>query len=155
MQIIPLLYLIIIPLLSLLYLINSRFKTYGNNVLRTLNLLVWMYAVYNISILIDIATFLYSWKGTDSDTQFMQMASATFLWKQGLKTLLPFFFLAPVWRNSLLFSWLVLVVFCWSIDLSLLDGSTLFFSIPYCFSLFSATYALLWLFKEHPTQKEV
>ena len=153
MQIIPLLYWMVLPLLWLLGCINATFKKYTINALSTFNLLVWMYAVYSIKILMDIAQFVYSLNGSESDSQFMQWVNTEFLLKQCLKVLLPFFFLAPLFRKSLLFSLLVLGSFCWSMDWSLPDWSTLFFTIPYCFSLFSATYALLWLLKEHPSQK--
>jgi len=153
MQIIPLLYLMVLPLLWLLGFINANFKKYSINVLSTFNLLVWMYAVYSTKILMDIAKFVYSLNGSESDSQFMQFVNTAFLLKQSLKIILPFFFLVPVFRKSLLFSLLVLGSFCWSMDWSLPDWSDLFFSIPYCFSLFSATYALLWLLKQHPSQK--
>ncbi len=153
MEIIPSIYIAVLPILLIFSLLYLHFNKYCINVLSTINLLVWMYAIYSFKILIGILQLFRSINEQISVNTSMQFLSDEFVVKQISKIVVPFFLLIPKCRNSFLFSLLILLNLCWTSSMHIFDWQNVFLSILYCFSLFCATYALLWLLKQHPSQK--
>ncbi|MDD2793735.1 MAG: hypothetical protein PHD73_11195 [Sediminibacterium sp.] len=155
MDIIPVIYIILfVALLPAVWLVVPSQKRYLINVLGTVNLLLWLYALYNIRRLIGLIQLIRSIRG--AETLEMPLISWTdeFVLIQAGRTLLPFLMLIPSVRNNWWCSAGMFLFFLWSSSgIVLHEWPELISGIAYTISLFTTTYALLWLLKKHPSQK--
>ncbi len=153
MEMIPHIYIILLPLLLAGYFFCGRTgKKYMPDILSTLNLLILLFSFYSARRLIGIIQLLRSLNGNNALAMPLLNWKDEFVLMQAGRVLLPLFFLIPAVRKNFIFSGLVYVLFFWSSTFLLTDMATVFSSIAYCMSLFAATFALLWLLKKQPSQ---
>lgn len=154
MDIIPVIYIVLLMALLPAYrLVAPSQKPFLTNILGTANLLLWFYALYNIRRLIGLIQLIRSIRG--AETLEMPLISWTdeFVLIQAGRTLLPFLMLFPAIRNNWWSSGALFLFFLWSTGFIFNGWPELISGIAYTISLYTATYALLWLLKMHPSQK--
>lgn len=156
MDIIPVIYIILfLALLSAARLVVPSPKPYLTNVLGTANLLLWFYALYNIRRLIGLVQLIRSIRGTETLEMPLVNWTDEFVLLQAGRTLLPFLMLFPALRKNWWCSGCLFLFFLWSNNFVFNDWPELISGIAYTISLFTTTYALLWLLKMHPSQKSI
>ncbi len=154
MQIIPHIYIMLYPILLLLYLLaGNPIKTRSIDILYGINILLCFFAFYQVRKFIGILQFIRTFKGNSYLKMPAISYTSEFVLVQAANVLLPLVLLIPVCRRSMVYSALLFTFFFWYNSFTNLSFSNFSFSLAYCFSLFSATYALLWLLKKLPSQK--
>ncbi len=153
MDLFPIIYLIVQFLLIVIIGITPPFKRQLlYNLMATLNMMLWFYGLYLIRILIGLVQFLRpiiqkvemdQYDSTSYTEPILRMAGMVFL---------PFFFLIPSLRKSILFTILISMYTFWNFSPSYLNSFEILLKIFFCVSVFAATYAVLWLFQKHPSQ---
>lgn len=156
MDLLPHIYIIVfILLLPAGRLVTPCLKPYLINVLGTINFLLWFYALYNIRRLIGLIQLIRSIRGGESLEMPLISWTDEFVLIQAGRVALPFFMLIPALRNSWWYSGAMMLFLLWSSTFSFNGWPALFSDIAYSVSMFTTTYALLWLLKKHPSQKSI
>ncbi|HJV20494.1 MAG TPA: hypothetical protein VJ552_11495 [Sediminibacterium sp.] len=156
MDLLPHIYIIVFILLLLAgRLVAPSLKPYTVNVLGTLNVLLWFYALYNIRRFIGLIQLIRSIRGGESLEMPLISWTDSFVLIQAGRILLPFLMLMPSMRNSWWYSGVIWLFLLWSSSFSFNGWQQLFSDIACSGSLFTTTYALLWLLKKHPSQKSI
>jgi hypothetical protein len=152
MQIIPFLYLLLIPFLVVTSVVfaNNLKSVFSKSILQVMNILLLIHAFYQIRLLIGIIQFLR----TISTGQPINEFWLNYIDQSVVRTLisiaLPLFFVIPFFRKSLWFSLGVMVYyldFTAFPDLDLIDW---IIKSAHFLSWFSLVYALFWLKKWLP-----
>jgi hypothetical protein len=152
MQIISLIYILLIPLLVIGAVVwASNLKgIYSKCILQVMNILLFIYAVYQIRLLIGVYQFFRSFNVGKTNNEFWIEYMREPVSKIFVAILLPLLFIIPFIRKSLWFSLGVMVYFLSYISLPELDSFEWIITIAEFMSLFSLVYAIFWLKKWLP-----
>jgi len=155
MQIIPFLYLLVIPFLviaSVVYSNNLR-AIYSKSILQVMNVLLLIHAIYQIRLLIGVIQFLRSLSNGQPINEFWLNYIDQSVWRTLISILLPLCFAIPFFRKSLWFSLGVMVYFLDFTALPDLDLIDWVIKSAHFLSWFSLVYALFWLKKWLPVNQ--
>lgn len=155
MQIIPFLYLLFIPFLIIASVVyaNNLSKLYSKSILQVMNILLLIYALYQIRVLIGLIQFLRSLNKDQPINQFWLDYIDESVMSVILSIILPLCFALPFFRKSLWFSLGVMVYYLIFTELPDLDLINWIIKSAYFISWFSFVYALFWLKKWLPINK--
>ncbi len=155
MQIIPFLYLLFIPFLVIASVVyaNNLSKLYSKSILQVMNILLLIYALYQIRVLIGLIQFLRSLNKDQPINQFWIDYIDESVMSVILSIILPLCFALPFFRKSLWFSLGVMVYYLIFTELPDLDLINWIIKSAYFISWFSFVYALFWLKKWLPINK--
>ncbi len=155
MQIIPFLYLLFIPFLVIASVVyaNNLSKLYSKSILQVMNILLLIYALYQIRVLIGFIQFLRSLNKDQPINQFWLDYIDESVMSVILSIILPLCFALPFFRKSLWFSLGVMVYYLIFTELPDLDLINWIIKSAYFISWFSFVYALFWLKKWLPINK--
>ncbi len=153
MDLFPIIYFIVQFLLIVIIGITPPIKRQLlYNLMATLNMILWFYGLYLIRILIGLIQFL---RPIIQKVDMNHYDSTTYIepiLRMGGMVFLPFFFLIPSLRKSIVFTILISVYTFWNFSSSYLNSFEILLKIFFCVSVFAATYAVLWLFQKLPSQ---
>lgn len=155
MQIIPFLYLLFIPFLVITSVVyaNNLSKLYSKSILQVMNILLLIYALYQIRVLIGLIQFLRSLNKDQPINQFWLDYIDESVMRVIFSIILPLCFALPFFRRSLWFSLGVMVYYLVFTELPDLDLTNWIIKSAHFISWFSFVYALLWLKKWLPINK--
>lgn len=155
MQIIPFLYLLFIPFLVIASVVyaNNLSKLYSKSILQVMNILLLIYALYQIRVLIGLIQFLRSLNKDQPINQFWLDYIDESVMRVIFSIILPLCFALPFFRRSLWFSLGVMVYYLVFTELPDLDLTNWIIKSAHFISWFSFVYALLWLKKWLPINK--
>jgi hypothetical protein len=155
MQIIPFLYLLFIPFLVIASVVyaNNLSKLYSKSILQVMNILLLIYALYQIRVLIGLIQILRSLNKDQPINQFWLDYIDESVMSVILSIILPLCFALPFFRKSLWFSLGVMVYYLDYSTLPDLDLINWIIKSAYFISWFSFVYALFWLKKWLPINK--
>lgn len=155
MQIIPFLYLLFIPFLVIASVVyaNNLSKLYSKSILQVMNILLLIYALYQIRVLIGLIQFLRSLNKDQPINQFWLDYIDESVMRVIFSIILPLFFALPFFRKSLWFSLGVMVYYLVFTELPDLDLMGWIIKSAHFISWFSFVYALFWLKKWLPINK--
>jgi hypothetical protein len=155
MQIIPFLYLLFIPFLVIASVVyaNNLSKLYSKSILQVMNILLLIYALYQIRVLIGLIQILRSLNKDQPINQFWLDYIDESVMSVILSIILPLCFALPFFRKSLWFSLGVMVYYLIFTELPDLDLINWIIKSAYFISWFSFVYALFWLKKWLPINK--
>lgn len=155
MQIIPFLYLLFIPFLVIASVVyaNNLSKLYSKSILQVMNILLLIYALYQIRVLLGLIQFLRSLNKDQPINQFWLDYIDESVMSVILSIILPLCFALPFFRKSLWFSLGVMVYYLIFTELPDLDLINWIIKSAYFISWFSFVYALFWLKKWLPINK--
>lgn len=152
MQIISFIYILLVPILvigSVVWAPNLK-GLYSKSILQVMNILLFVYAIYQIRLLIGVYQFFRSFNVGKTDSEFWMEYMREPISKMIVAILLPLLFLIPFLRKSLWFSLGVMVYYLSYITLPELDSFKWIITIAEFTSWFSLVYALFWLKKWFP-----
>ncbi|WP_439506089.1 hypothetical protein [Sediminibacterium sp.] len=152
MQLIPFLYLLFIPFLgiaSVVYKNNFR-SLYSKSILQVMNILLLIYALYQIRVLIGLIQFLRSINSGQPINQFWLNYIDDSVLSVIFSIILPLCFAIPFFRKSLWFSLGVMVYYLDITELPDFELINLVLKFAHFLSWFSFVYALFWLKKWLP-----
>jgi hypothetical protein len=155
MQIIPFLYLLFIPFLVIASVVyaNNLSKLYSKSILQVMNILLLIYALYQIRVLIGLIQFLRSLNKDQPINQFWLDYIDESVMRVIFSIILPLCFALPFFRRSLWFSLGVMVYYLVFTELPDLDLTNWIIKSAHFISWFSFVYALFWLKKWLPINK--
>lgn len=155
MQIIPFLYLLFIPFLVIASVVyaNNLSKLYSKSILQVMNILLLIYALYQIRVLIGLIQFLRSLNKDQPINQFWLDYIDESVMRVIFSIILPLCFALPFFRKSLWFSLGVMVYYLVFTELPDLDLTNWIMKSAHFISWFSFVYALFWLKKWLPINK--
>jgi hypothetical protein len=155
MQIIPFLYLLFIPFLVIASVVyaNNLSKLYSKSILQVMNILLLIYALYQIRVLIGLIQILRSLNKDQPINQFWLDYIDESVMSVILSIILPLCFALPFFRKSLWFSLGVMVYYLIFTELPDLDLINWIIKSAFFISWFSFVYALFWLKKWLPINK--
>jgi hypothetical protein len=158
MELIPIAYCCVIPLLLIVLFLPFRFsfKKYILNLLATANVLMIPYAVFLVRQLLGIVQLAKKMAGSfHLEKQPVYGSVNGFFIRDLLIILLAVCFLFKKLRSNLVFTLCLLVLVCWNHPVGFWNTYNLLFKIPAYLCLFCAAYALLWLWNKLPYQSFV
>jgi riboflavin transporter FmnP len=155
MQLIPFLYLLLIPFLVIASVVYAKGikSLLSKSVLQVMNILLLIYAAYQIRLLIGLIQFLRSISNEQSTNDFWMNYIDQSVIRTLVSILLPLCFVVPFFRKSLWFSLGVMVYY---LDITELPDFALIDWISKSaqfLSWFSLVYALFWLKKWLPVNQ--
>lgn len=155
MQIIPFLYLLFIPFLVIASVVyaNNLSKLHSKSILQVMNILLLIYALYQIRVLIGLIQFLRSLNKDQPINQFWLDYIDESVMRVIFSIILPLCFALPFFRKSLWFSLGVMVYYLVFTELPDLDLTNWIIKSAHFISWFSFVYALFWLKKWLPINK--
>lgn len=155
MQIIPFLYLLFIPFLVIASVVyaNNLSKLYSKSILQVMNILLLIFALYQIRVLIGLIQFLRSLNKDQPINQFWLDYIDESVMRVIFSIILPLCFALPFFRKSLWFSLGVMVYYLVFTELPDLDLTNWIIKSAHFISWFSFVYALFWLKKWLPINK--
>lgn len=155
MQIIPFLYLLLIPFLVIASVVyaNNLSRLYSKSILQVMNMLLLIYALYQIRVLIGLIQFFRSLNSGQSNNQFWLDYIDESVIKVIFSIILPLCFALPFFRKSLWFSLGVMVYYLDFTELPDFELINWILKSAHFLSWFSFVYALFWLKKWLPINK--
>jgi len=155
MQIIPFLYLLFIPFLviaSVVYANNLK-SVFSKSILQVMNILLLIYAFYQIRLLIGIIQLLRTISAGQPISEFWLNYVNQSVVRTLISIALPLCFVIPFFRKSLWFSLGVMVYYLDFTALPELDLLDWVIKSAHFLSWFSLVYALFWLKKWLPVNQ--
>lgn len=151
MQLIPFLYLILVPFLVIasVVFVNNK-STLSKSILQVMNILLLIYAIYQIRLLVGLIQFLRSFNNGQPISEFWLNYVDQSVVRTLISIILPLCFIIPFFRKSLWFSLGVMVYYLDSTSLPALDFYDWVIKFAHFLSWFSFVYALFWLRKWLP-----
>jgi hypothetical protein len=155
MQLIPFLYLLFIPFLIIASVVstNNLRSLYSKSILQVMNILLLIYALYQIRVLIGLIQFLRSLNSGQSINQFWLNYIDEPVLRVILSIILPLCFAMPFFRKSLWFSLGVMVYYLDFTELPDFELINWVLKSAHFLSWFSFVYALFWLKRWLPINK--
>lgn len=152
MQIIPFLYLLFIPFLIIASVVSAqRVKLLiSKSIMQVMNILLLIYALYQIRLLIGIIQLLRSLNSGQSTNEFWLNYIDQSVIRTVVSILLPLCFVVPFFRKSQWFSLGVMVYYLNITELPDFDLINWALKLAHFLSWFSLVYALFWLKKWLP-----
>lgn len=155
MQLIPFLYLLFVPFLVIISVVyaNNIKSAYSKSILQIMNILLFIYALYQIRLLVGVIQFLRSLNSGQSINEFWLNYIDQSVVRTLISILLPLCFVIPLLRNSLWFSLGVMVYYLVGTALPNFDMIEWVIKFAHFLSWFSLVYALFWLKKWLPVNQ--
>lgn len=155
MQLIPFLYLLFVPFLVIISVVyaNNIKSAYSKSILQIMNILLFIYALYQIRLLVGVIQFLRSLNSGQSINEFWLNYIDQSVVRTLISILLPLCFVIPFLRNSLWFSLGVMVYYLDGTALPNFDMIEWVIKFAHFLSWFSLVYALFWLKKWLPVNQ--
>lgn len=151
MQLIPFLYLISVPILVITSIIFDTYTSkLSKGILQVMNILLLIYAFYQIRLLVGLIQFLRSFNNGQPISEFWLNYIDQSVVRTLISILLPLCFIFSFFRKSLWFSLGVMVYYLDRTALPTLDFYDWMLQFAHFLSWFSLVYALFWLKKWLP-----
>lgn len=151
MQLIPFLYLILVPFLVIASVVFDNKKSkLSKSILQVMNILLLLYAFYQIRLLVGLIQFLRSFNNGQPISEFWLNYVDQAVVRTLISIILPLCFIIPFFRKSLWFSLGVMVYYLDSTELPALDFYDWMIKLAQFLSWFSFVYALFWIRKWLP-----
>ncbi|MFN3299930.1 MAG: hypothetical protein ACK41Z_07030 [Sediminibacterium sp.] len=151
MQLIPFVYLILVPFLVIASVVFDNKKSkLSKSILQVMNILLLLYAFYQIRLLVGLIQFLRSFNNGQPISEFWLNYVDQAVVRTLISIILPLCFIIPFFRKSLWFSLGVMVYYLDSTELPALDFYDWMIKLAQFLSWFSFVYALFWIRKWLP-----
>lgn len=151
MQLIPFVYLILVPFLVIASVVFDNKKSkLSKSILQVMNILLLLYAFYQIRLLVGLIQFLRSFNNGQPISEFWLNYVDQAVVRTLISIILPLCFIIPFFRKSLWFSLGVMVYYLDSTVLPALDFYDWMIKLAQFLSWFSFVYALFWIRKWLP-----
>ena len=153
MDIFPFMYIILqLILLSILLFVKANAKIYIINSIATLNMVLFFNGLYLARKLIGLIQFFRPILSQSNDIHFSTSVFIEPMLRLAGMVFLPFIFLLPFARKNIVLSILICFYIIFNYTPNYISEFDTIIKSLFCISIFTATYAVLWLFQKLPSQ---
>ena len=153
MDIFPFMYIFLqLILLSILLFVKANAKIYVVNSIATLNMVLFFNGIYLARKLIGLIQFFRPILSQSNDIHLSTSVFIEPTLRLAGMVFLPFVFLHPLVRKNIVVTILICFYMVFNYTPNYISELDTIQKSLFCTSVFTATYALLWLFQQLPSQ---